>query len=121
MSHLDATTGLLEIARQTLRETVMPHVGAAARYEAAMVANALAIAARATEQGPAMHAAERERLVGFYGTPDATLDELRQRLCGELRRGGMPPERERALRLILADGVRRRLAISNPAYAAKDR
>ena len=44
MSWLHATAELLEVARGVLREQVMPALDGSARYEAAMVANAMAIA-----------------------------------------------------------------------------
>lgn len=116
MSHLDATADLLEVARTTLRTAVLPHVAADGRYEAAMVANALAIAARELELGPKARAEERELLAGFYATPDASLAELRRRLCQELRSGALDDAREATLRALLRRFVHARLAISNPAY-----
>ena len=66
MSHLGATADLLKVARDTLREAVAPGLGAEARYHAAMVANAMAIAIREVELGPKTRAAERRLLGGFY-------------------------------------------------------
>ena len=54
MSWLDATADLLAVARTTLREQVMPALDGGGRYEAAMVANAMAIAIRELELGPGL-------------------------------------------------------------------
>jgi hypothetical protein len=116
MSGLDATADLLNVAHATLRETVLPHVAAVARYEAAMVANALAIAAREVELGARAREAERDLLARFCGTPDAPLAELRARCCADLRAGGLDRAREPGLRRLLHEVVHARLAISNPAY-----
>lgn len=118
MNGNEATADLLEVARSTLRDAILPHVAPEARYEAAMVANAVAIAARELVLGPRARAEERELLAGFYGTPEATLAELRERLCRDLRGGAVAPAREAELRALLHRFVHARLAISNPGYAA---
>jgi hypothetical protein len=117
MSFLGATADLLEVARATLREAVLPQLGAEARYEAAMIGNALAIAARELRLGPKARAAERELLSTFYEKPEASLDTLRRHLCRDLRAGGPGPEREAELQALLRAVVHARLAISNPGYA----
>ena len=116
MSYLGATADLLQVARGTLRERVMAKVDGEARYEAAMVANAMAIAVRELELGPAARAEERELLAGFYGT------------AGGDPGGAAPPavprparrsdRAERELRQLLERLVHARLQISNPAYLA---
>jgi hypothetical protein len=117
MSYLAATADLLEVARTSLREAVLPRLGAEGRYEAAMIGNALAIAARELQLGPRTRAAERELLAAFYRMPEAPLDTLRRHLCRDLRAGGPGPEREAELRTLLRATVHARLAISNPGYA----
>jgi hypothetical protein len=121
MSDPGATADLLKVAQATLRETVLPQVGADARYEAAMVANALAIAARELELGPRAREAERQLLGRFQGTPDAPLAELRARCRAELRAGTLESAREPELRRLLHEVVHARLAISNPAYGGGSR
>ena len=119
MSHLHATADLLEVARTTLRDEVVPHLPATARYPAAMVANALAIAARELALGPQALGAERELLARLYDSPpDATLDELRRRFCADLRAQRFGSDREPEIRTLLAALVQARLAISNPGYGA---
>ena len=117
MSWLDATADLLEVARGTLREQVMPALDGGARYEAAMVANALAIAIREIEIGGKVHAEEQVLLAEFLDAPTATLSELRRLLCRKLRDGAVPADRPDALPTLLRRLVHARLAISNPDYA----
>ena len=117
MSWLDATADLLEVARAALREQVMPGLDADRRYTAAMVANAVAIATRELEQGGRARAEERALLAGFYGTPSATLAELRRRLCRDLRDGTVLASHHDELRTLLGKVVHARLATSNPDYA----
>lgn len=114
MSWLDATAGLLAVARATLRERVMPGLVADHRHDAAMVANALAIASRELALGGEARAREQALLGELYGSPTATLDTLRRRLCSDLRAGRFADTNE--LRDLLARLVHARLAISNPTY-----
>lgn len=117
MSWLDATADLLEVARATLREQVMPGLDADGRYTAAMVANALAIATRELDQGGRARVEEQVLLAEFLHQPAATLPELRCRLCRELRDGAALANRPDELRTLLRKVVHARLAISNPDYA----
>lgn len=118
MSYLGATADLLKVARTVLRETVMPQTSAEARYDAAMVANAMAIAVRELELGPRTRSAERALLAGLYDAADASLPELRARFCRDLRAGRFGPGREGEIRALLLETVRARLAISNPTYGS---
>ena len=108
MSWLRATPDLLEVARAALRENVLPRVAPEGRYDAAMLANALGIAARELAQGAAAREAERADLGALLGDPAASLDELRapavprdpvrepaasrraQAACASARRGAAP-------------------------------
>ena len=121
MSWLDATADLLAVARTTLREQVMPDLDGGGRYEAAMVANAMAIAIRELELGPGARADEQALLAGFYQMPSGTLLELRRRLCRDLRTGAVLENRPDELRILLRKVVHARLAISNPDYAGSTR
>lgn len=116
MSHLHATGDLLAVARAALRERVMPRLDGEGRYEAAMVANAMAIAVRELELGVSIRAEERDLLAGFYGGVPAELDELRRRLCRDLRAGSIASGRAVELAGLLDRLVRSRLAISSPDY-----
>jgi hypothetical protein len=90
-----------------------------ARYDAAMVANALGIAAREVLKGEAAREAERADLAALYGEPEASVDGLRRRLCRDIRAGTLPEAAESRLRAVLLDAVRRRLAISNPDHLSR--
>jgi len=116
MSWLDATADLLRVARDTLREQVIPTLKSDARYEAAMVGNAMAIAIREIEVGDRVRAEEQALLAEFLGTPTTTLPELRRLLCQELRDGAVLENRPGELRTLLRKLVYARLAISNPDY-----
>ncbi len=118
MSYLDATADLLKVTAVALRADVLPHVEADGRYPAAMVANALAIAARELELGPQARAEERALIAAFCGAPEASLPDLRRRLCRELRAGDLDPSRAAKLQDLLRRVVRARLVISNPGYGA---
>jgi hypothetical protein len=107
---------LLAVARAALRERVMPRLDGEGRYEAAMIANAMAIAIREVELGTSIRAEERELLAAFYGGGPAELDELRRRLCRDLRAGSIASGRAAELDGLLERLVRARLAISNPEY-----
>lgn len=112
-----ATADLLRTARDVLRGELMPSLPAAQRYPAAMVANAMAIAARELEHGPR----GRAELHALYGRiyPDAaetTLEELERRLARDLRTGWLGPQESPALRAVLAGRTRLRLEISNPDH-----
>ena len=116
MSYLAATADLLKVAHATLSASVMPLVDRETRYEAALVANALAIAVRELELGAQARATERRLLADLYGTPESTLADLRARLCRDLRAGAFGPARAEEVRMLLQQAVHWRLAISNPNY-----
>ena len=116
-----ACADLLETARLHLREAVLPAVAERARYDALMVANALAIAARETELGAssaeriaaAVHAFYREMgAVPPKGPAEAALAaDLR---AGRFHGGSAP------LHALLDGIVREKLAISNPKRLAAE-
>lgn len=108
---------LLAAAEATLREDIQPHLAAAQRYPAAMVANALRIAARSLAQGADVADAERAALATLYpDDPSADLGELQRRLAAELRVDGVTPEREQRIRAVLRARTLARLALTNPDY-----
>lgn len=116
--------GLLNIALETFRTDLLPHIPPAHRYTALMIANALAIAERELngldEAGHAMLAA----LAPLYGEDaDGSLSgaELRQRveglqhrLCIEIAAGDFDHDGQDMLMECLEEIVRARLGISNP-------
>ena len=111
MNDAEKTAALLVEARLVLRERIMPTLAGEARFEAAMIANVMAIAARTLEQGVALVAAEHSRLQGFLGQEcEHPLDEL----CRQIRAGAYDGDAE--LTSLLNARTKDRLAISNPDY-----
>lgn len=117
---------LLAAARTTLLESVVPALPEAARYEARMVAAAIAIALREESAGSSASQAERAGLAALYGEPadtsetlEAALHRLNRRLAVDIRSGAVerdPDTRRRAIR-ILREATAAKLAECNPGYA----
>ncbi len=118
---------LLEIARKTLRGDLLAALPESRRYEALMIANAIAIAARVLERGPAPERTELASLARLMDGKDAALPadpaaarerlgDLYNRLGDELRAGQIVPgtERHRAVLAHLKDATLERLRESNP-------
>lgn len=106
---------LLETARDVLRERIAPAVPAELRFETAMVANAMAIVARAAGGLPG--AAEVAGLARLY--PEAVgepVEVLRQRLVADIRAGRFDAAGEHLAAHLLWPRVRERLALSSPEY-----
>ncbi len=120
------SANLLRAARRTLLDAVAPALSGAARYNALMVANAMAIVLRDLDAGDN---AEREELALFealYGTETvdragagdaARLDALGRRLAAEIRDGKWD-DASPALMALLRARVRAKLARSNPNFLA---
>jgi hypothetical protein len=108
--------GLVTIALQTFRDSILPTVPAERRFEALMIANALSIAERelAAKPEPALAAA----LGGLIGE-SGDLQTVAPRLCGAIDAGAFDaPERQADLRAVLWELTRARLAVSNPRLLA---
>ena len=104
--------GLVTIALQTFRDSILPVVPAERRFEALMIANALSIAERelAAEPEPAL-AAAIGGLIGETGD----LETVAPRLCAAIDAGDFDaPERQADLRKTLWELTRARLSVSNP-------
>ena len=91
---------LLIIARKVLREELMPLLPDERRYDALMVANAMAIAARQIAFGDAPERRERQNLAGLLGdTVDGdgrtavneAVGDLIRRLSAQIRSGELDP------------------------------
>ncbi|HMR32155.1 MAG TPA: DUF6285 domain-containing protein [Geminicoccaceae bacterium] len=117
MSDDERLASLLSIARESLRGELQPTLEPALRYRAAMVGNALAIAARRLSLGDDCEARQLQALAALY--PEAAgsgLRNLERRLARELRRGRLDVEREERVRAVLLARTLARLEISNPDY-----
>jgi hypothetical protein len=105
--------GLLETARDVLLRELLPHLPEAKRFEARMVANAMAIARRDTAADPAPVLV---RLREVLDVPDAEPDALLRRLAAEIRAGERDPGRpgSAAAAEVLVALTRLRCTVSNP-------
>jgi hypothetical protein len=104
--------GLVTIALQTFRDSILPAVPAERRFEALMIANALSIAERelAAEPEPALVVA----IGGLIGE-SGDLEAVAPRLCSAIDAGAFDaPERQAKLRKVLLALTRARLSVSNP-------
>ena len=125
MNNLPDGAELLQIARETLLSELRPLLGENARYTVAMIANAMAIAARETEAG---EAPAREALARLNALYDETASDLsgaklsealansERRLARDIRSGRFDEEDEkhRAMLDHLRQSVAERLWVSNP-------
>jgi len=125
ITNLPEGSELLLIARKTLLDDLAPLVGDKAKYTLAMIANAMAIAAREAEAGEAPALAALARFDRIYGIETRELhgEALRRaiavqdlRLAEDIRGGHFdaPDEKRRAVFEHLRETVTARLRISNP-------
>jgi hypothetical protein len=107
------SANLLATAREVLLRELLPHLPEAQKFQARMVANAMAIAAR---EGAADPAPALSMLRQALTAPDAPSDALLRRLAAEIRAGrhdlGTPCHA--AVAAALAAMVRTRCAVSAP-------
>ena len=125
MNNLPGGAALLEIAREMLNAEIRPHVDDAARYTVAMIANAMAIAAREAAAGDAPALAALERLDRLHANSPrklhgealkAAIAAHERRLAADIRAGryDASDERQRAALDHLRESVAAKLRISNP-------
>ena len=116
---------LLIVARKVLREELMPLLPEERRYDALMVANAMAIAARQIAFGDDPERREWHNLAGLFGeTPqDDGMADMREaageryrRLSTDIRGGAFDPgtPRHDAVRAFLLDSAVQKLRESAP-------
>jgi hypothetical protein len=106
---------LLELARRELLEDLLPQLQGEGRYRARLVANAMKIAARELNGGPAGRTAGTHRLRGLAaaalpgGVDLAALGEaeVAVALCAALRSGRLDGQRELYDLLVTLTGERR--------------
>ena len=115
--------GLLAIARETFLREIAPHVSGERRFEAAMVANAMAIAERDASARNEEETAELAMLRWIYGEDETRLAgpddgarrrRLARRLAADIRAGRLDRMLEGRLRALLLERAAARLAVSNP-------
>jgi hypothetical protein len=116
MNDIPDATELLAIARSTLLDKLLPHLPDDLRYDALMIANAMAIAAREHAAGDTAAQRELARLAALlgeqYASPGAAA--LKRRLAAQIRAGRFDGNKRAALLDHLARTVAEELAVSNP-------
>jgi hypothetical protein len=123
MSDIPDATELLAIARSTLLDRLLPRVPEELRYDALMIANVMAIAAREHTAGDAAMQAEVVRLAALLKEqcePRAGVElisarsDLNRRLTARIRDGRFDDRDRAALLDHLAQTAADELAVSNP-------
>jgi uncharacterized protein DUF6285 len=118
---------LLEEARRTLMETLLPLLPPERRYDGLMVANAMAIAAREAGQGDAPLREAMKLLSALFPAFTAASEDLRSQLAEretelarEIRAGrcDLPGPRCDAVRAYLRQSATTRVRLSNPKALA---
>ena len=116
---------LLRVAQKVLRERLLPGITREQRYEALMVANAMAIAARELKAGESDLREELRMLTELYGETTVSksgsstkdkVESLNKRLARDIRSGVMDGACAQGVRTLLKAQVTARLRISNPKY-----
>jgi hypothetical protein len=126
MRHDPKAADLLETARTVLREAILPQLPPSARYQALMVANAMAIAARQIAAGERPVEEAGRRLAAIHGVPPEPgldLEGLERRLAADLRRGAFdePGEAREAVFDHLWRTACDRAAESNPKALRREK
>ena len=127
MNNLPQGPELLRIAREALLAELKPLLGGKGGYTLAMIANAMAVAAREAEAGETCATEALGRLAAIYGDPPrephgealrTALREYERRLAADIRSGAFDADDERCSAVLqhLRESVRARLAVSNPKY-----
>jgi hypothetical protein len=123
MNDIPDATELLTTARATLLDKLLPRVPEELRYDALMIANAIAIAAREHAAGDTAAHAELARLSALLSEchePRAGAEliaacaDLKRRLAAEIRAGRFDDKGRAALLDHLAQTAADELAVSNP-------
>ena len=107
---------LLDEARRTLLETLLPLLPPERRYDGLMIANAMAIAAREAGQGQLLLREAAAMLAALFPGPSGSVSEIEAHLAQEIRRGACdaPGPRRDAVREYLRRSTIARLRVSNP-------
>ncbi len=109
---------LLEIARHTLLTELLPLLAPGKSYEARMVANAMAVAARELQAHESIEKDHARLIAAFFQGVDAGAGQAptEEALAGLIRRREIEPARVLQLHELLVSLTRIKLAISNPKY-----
>lgn len=111
---------LVAIALRSFRDAILPVVPADQRFTALMIANALGVAERELAAGSVAEPVLAAAVGGLLGE-NGDLPDLLPRLCAAIDAGRFDaPDRQAALRAVLKDITRARLALSNPKRLAAE-
>ncbi len=111
---------LLSAVCQWLTDDHAPTLEGGARFQALVAAQALSIAARELEAGPAHAAADAAALAPLVKAGSADdVDALRRLLAAEIRAGDHDADLPAVAR-VLREHVRRKLALARPGYDRPD-
>jgi hypothetical protein len=123
MNDIPNAIQLLAIARATLLDKLFTQLPEELRYEALMIANAMAIAIREQANGETAARGELARLRALFvdpeqplasAAPEAALSDYRRRLATDIRNGRFDGAAREALLAHLAQTAAEAVAISNP-------
>ncbi len=112
MSDRPGAAALLEQARRSLLEELLPVMPEGMRYEALMIANAMGIAMREIEAGARTDAEEQADLRGLLADAGGDRGYGKARLAREIRDGLR--DGEAAVHRLLQESAVRRTRINNP-------
>ncbi|MDH3690332.1 MAG: DUF6285 domain-containing protein [Gammaproteobacteria bacterium] len=116
---------LLDIARETLVQDILPHIPSERRYQIYMVANAIANAEREFRAGDVPLQAELERLRQIYGDSvdppvadrlEDLLLSFNRRLARDIRAGRLDDERKHTVQEHLIETAKARVTETNPKF-----
>jgi hypothetical protein len=109
---------LLAVARRTLLDDLLPLIPADKAYEARMIANAMAIAARELARCKDVDDETAEGIAEFYRAigMDPSVVASEQSLADQIRKRLIDSVHSRQLHALLLAVTRAKLAISNPKY-----
>ncbi len=105
---------LLETARQTLMDRLLPSLPKDRRYTAHLIGAAIAIAGREIEAGGSAQDREARALSALLAS-GGTLEDLNRAFAAAIREGRFDAERVPAYR-ILVEATRAKLLENNPGY-----
>lgn len=129
---------LLDTARRSLLEEILPALPPGQAYAARMIAKAMAIAARELERGAGAETDGVRLIAEFLGDAAAAAlaprgrapadaaaahdcaEQAQALLAERIRDRAVAPGREAQLRALLLQLTRAKLAVSNPKYLARE-
>ena len=107
---------LLDVAAQTLRQTVVPALEGSAGYQARIIATVLALAGRELRQGAVVDSEEIGRLQRLLDSDETDRVELNRQLAEKLRTNMMEPDLAELVEHFLQTAIAR-AAIDQPDYS----